>query len=156
MILKRIYFSIICFCLVFNNLPKILQVSIIGGALQNKLVLYAVIVGMIYTLYYQYKYRDVFINFDKFFKFTVVYMVVFCVSLIICLYTYPYYNFVLNGPITQIEKLPKVINTLNNFGIFVDEKILTIIWMIQGIIKSVLFGSIICFWWSIYDFLLVL
>lgn len=145
MILKRIYFSIICFCLVFNNLPKILQVSIIGGALQNKLVLYAVIVGMIYTLYYQYKYRDVFINFDKFFKFTVVYMVVFCVSLIICLYTYPYYNFVLNGPITQIEKLPKVINTLNNFGIFVDEKILTIIWMIQGIIKSVLLEVLYAF-----------
>ena len=44
----------------------------------------------------------------------------------------------MNGPITQIERLPKVVNVLSNFGISVDEKVLTIIWMIQGRIKGTL------------------
>lgn len=96
------------------------------------------IVGLIYTFYFQYKYKNVFVNFDKFLKFTVVFLGGICVSLIIGLYTYPYYDLVLNGPVTQIERLPKLINTLSNFGIFIDEKILTVIWMIQGRIKGAL------------------
>lgn len=93
---------------------------------------------MIYTWYCQYKYKNVLVNFDEFLKFIVIYFIVIFISLIIGLYTYPYYDLVLNGPITQIEKLPKVINISSNFGIFIDEKILTIIWMMQSRIKSAL------------------
>ncbi len=131
-------FFLICIFLLCNNSPKEIQINFIAGILQDKLVFYAIFIGLIYTVYCQCKYKNVFINFDKFLKFTIVFLGWICVSLIIGLYTYPYYDLVLNGPVTQIEKLPKVINTLSNYEIFIDEKILTIIWMIQGRIKGAL------------------
>lgn len=132
------FYFIIIFFLIFNNIPKVIQINFFGGILQGKLLFYPMIVGLIYTLYSQYKYKNVFVNFDKFLKFIIVYLGGIGVSLIIGLYTYPYYDLILDGPVTQIEKLPKVINILSNFGIFIDEKILTIIWMIQGRIKGAL------------------
>ena len=134
-IINFLFFIIVLF-LIFNNINKWLQTDFIGGILQTKLLLYPILIGLIYTLYCQCKYKDIFINFDKFLKFSIGYLGWGCVSLIIGLYTYPYYDFILNGPVTQIEKLPIVINILNNFEIYVNEKILTIIWMIQGRIKS--------------------
>lgn len=131
-----IFFIVLFF--IFNKIPKIIQPNFFGGLLQTKLVFYPIFIGLIYTLYCNYKYKNIFVNFNKFSKFTIVYLGMICVSLIIGLYTYPYYDLVLNGPITQIERLPKVINILSNFEIFIDEKILTIIWMIQGRIKSAL------------------
>lgn len=136
-IINFLFFIIVLF-LIFNNIPKWLQTNFIGSILQTKLLLYPILIGLIYTLYCQYKYKNVLVNFDKFSKFIIVYLGGMCVSLIIGLYTYPYYDLVLNGPVTQIEKLPKVINTLSNYEIYIDEKILTIIWMIQGRIKGAL------------------
>lgn len=129
---------VIILILIFNNIPKALQINFIGGILQTKLVFYPIFISLMYTVYCQYKDKDVIVNFDRFSKFIIVYLGEICISLIIGLYTYPYYDLVLNGSITQIERLPKVINILSNFGIFIDEKILTIIWMIQGRIKSAL------------------
>lgn len=131
-------FFLICLFLLFNNIPKYIQINFIAGILQDKLVFYLIFISLIYTLYCQYKYKNIFVNFTKFLKFSTVYLGAICVSLTIGLYTYPYYDLVLNGPITQIEKLPKVINTLSNYEIYIDEKILTIIWMIQGRIKGAL------------------
>ena len=67
-------FATIVFSLIFNNIPKNLQISFIAGPLQSKLVFYPVFVGIIYTLYGQYKYKNVLVNFDKFIKFTIVYL----------------------------------------------------------------------------------
>ena len=131
--------------LIFNNISAIFQINLISGLLQAKLVFYPIFIGLIYTVYCQYKYRNILVNFDKFLKFIIVYLGGIYVSLIIGLYTYPYYDLVLNGPVTQIEKLPKVINTLSNYEIYIDEKILTIIWMIQGRIKSALLEIIYTF-----------
>ena len=138
-------FWTISFLLIFNNILKFLQVNFIGGVLQNKLVFYPIFIGLIYTLYYQYKYKNVLVNLDKFLKFIIIYFSVMLISLVIGLYTYPYYDLVLNGPVTQIEKLPKVINILNNFGINIDEKILTAFWMIARTIKSILFEVLYAF-----------
>lgn len=135
--INYLFFFIILF-LIFNNTPKLTQMNFVGGVLGSKLVFYPIVFGMIYTLYCQYRYKNVLVNFYKFLKFIAIYFTIIFISLIIGLYTYPYYDLVLNGPITQIERLPKVINILSNFGIFIDEKILTIIWMIQGRIKSAL------------------
>lgn len=143
--IRNILFLLISFFLIFNNVPKVIQQNNIGGSLLDKLVFYPIFIGLIYTVYCQYKYRNILVNFDKFSKFIIVYLGGMCVSLIIGLYTYPYYDLVLNGPVTQIEKLPKVINTLSNYEIYIDEKILTIIWMIARTIKSALLEIIYTF-----------
>lgn len=62
-----------------------------------------------------------------------------CVSTIIGLYTYPHYDLVMNGPVTQIEKLSQIINIFNNLGICIDEKILTVFWMIARAFRNIVF-----------------
>lgn len=131
-------FSVIVFTLIFNNMPKNIQIIFIGGLLQNKLIFYPIFIGLVYSIYCQYKYKNIFVSFNRFSKFIIVYLGGICISLIIGLYTYPYYDLILNGPITQIEKLPKVVKILNDFEIYIDEKILTILWIIQGRIKGAL------------------
>ena len=94
--LCNIIFYIICFCLIFNNIPKILQMSFIGGGFGEKLSFYSLFIGFIYTIYYQHKYKNILINFDKFLKFMLVYLGVNFISLIIGLYNFPYYDLVDN------------------------------------------------------------
>lgn len=76
-----------------------------GGPVGNKLIFYPFIAGFIYTVYCQYKYKNVLIYFDKFLKFTFIYIAVTMLSLIMGLYTYPYYDLVFSSPVGQIEKL---------------------------------------------------
>ena len=141
----NLIFLLISIFLIFNTIPKTIQMNLVGGILQDKLVFYPAFVGMIYTLYCQYKYKNVLIDFDKFFQFVVIYITVALISLLIGLYTYPHYDLVLNGPVTQIEKLPKLIATLNNYGIYINEKILIAFWMIARTIKSVLLEALYTF-----------
>ena len=134
----NVIFFIVCLTLIFNNIPKIFQIGFISGLIGDKLIFYPLFIGFVYTIYCQYKYKNILINFDNFLKFILVYLGITLISLLIGLNNYPYYDLVLNGPVTQIEKLPRVINTLNNYEIYIDEKILTIVWMIQGRIKGAL------------------
>lgn len=139
-----IYFFLVAF-LIFDNIPNLLRMNFIGGILANKLSFYPFIVGFVYTLYCQYKYKNVLVNLDKFFRFVMLYLMITLMSLIVGLYNYPYYDLIVNGPITQIEKLPKVLEVLNGFGVYVDEKLLTAFWMIARVVKGVLFDVIYAF-----------
>lgn len=134
----NIIFFFISFFLIFNNIPKIIQMNFLGGPVGNKLGFYPVIIGFVYAIYCQYKYKNILVNFDKFLKFISIYLATTFISLIIGLYSYPYYDLVINGPVIQIEKLPKVINILNEFEISIDTKILTVFWMIARTIKGAL------------------
>ena len=142
--IDKIFFTIIVF-LIFNNIPKNLQISFIAGPLQSKLVFYPVFVGIIYTLYCQCKYKNVLVNFDKFIKFTIVYLGGICLSTIIGIIDYPYYDLIINAPVVQIEKLQIVIGFLNSFGISTDEKVLTIFWIAIRSLKNIIFEFIYTF-----------
>lgn len=83
----------------FLAIPKIIQVGVIGDILHSKLVFYPIFIGLIYTLYCQYKYKNVLVNYNKFLKFIIIYFSVMLISLIIGLYNYPYYDLVLNRPV---------------------------------------------------------
>lgn len=144
MIINKL-FLVLCFALVFVSIPKVLQMNFLGGVLQSKLVFYPLVIGFIYTIYCQYKYKNVLVNFDKFIKFIAIYLAITFISLIIGLYNYPYYDLVINGPVTQIEKLPKIMAFLDNFGINIDQKTLIAFWMVARTIKSLLFEIIYTF-----------
>ena len=72
--IRNILFLLISFFLIFNNVPKVIQQNNIGGSLLDKLVFYPIFIGLIYTVYCQYKYKNVLVNFDKFLKFILVYL----------------------------------------------------------------------------------
>ena len=134
-IINKIFYFI-CLFLPFVAIPKIIQVGVIGNILHSKLVFHPIFIGLIYTLYCQYKYKNTLINYNKFLKFIIIYFSVIISSLVIGLYTYPYYDLVLKGSDTQIEKLSNIINILNNFEIYIDEKILTTFLMVARTIKN--------------------
>ena len=143
-IIKFLFFLIVLF-FIFNNIPKVIQMNFLGAPVGNKLVFYPLFIGFIYTIYCQYKHKNILINFDKFIKFIAVYLAITFISLIIGLYNYPYYDLVINGPVTQIEKLPKVMAILDNFGINIDQKILIAFWMVARVFKGLLFDTFYTF-----------
>ena len=138
-------FSLMIFSLIFHNIPKILQMNFIGGPLQSKLIFYPVFVGLIYTIYCHYKFKNVLINFNIFKKFIFIYMLLLIVSLFIGLIYYPYYDLLLSGPVDQIEKMPKLIKILNTMDININIQKITILWMIIRTIKGALFETVYTF-----------
>lgn len=66
-------------------------------------------------------------------------------SLLVGLYIYPYYNLVLNGPIGQIEKLPRVLKIFESYGIILDHKFALGAWMVVRQIKGVFLETFWCF-----------
>ena len=143
--IRNILFLFISVFLIFNNIPKVIQQNNIGGALLDKLVFYPIFIGLIYTLYCQCKYKNILVNFDKFLKFIIVYLVVNCACLIIGLYNYPYYELIQNHPISHIEKLSVIINCLNSFGIYIEDDLLIIISMFLARIKGIFLDALYTF-----------
>ena len=137
--------ELIFLSIVFNEIPRNLQMNFLGGPVQSKLVFYPLFIGFIYTIYCQYKYKDVLVNFDKFIKFILVYLAITFISLIIGLYNYPYYDLIINGPVTQIENCQNLMAILDSFGINIDQKVLIAFWMIARAIKGLLFEIIYTF-----------
>lgn len=152
--IRNILFFCICFSLSFFTISKFLQLNFLAGPMANKLVFYPLFLGFIYTGYCQCKYRNIFINWNKFRKYILVFLGINFLSLIIGLIIYPYYDLILNGPVEQIEKLPKVLEWLHKFDIDIEEQFLIIIWMIIRTIKTLFldviytfFGAYILYCW---------
>ena len=148
--IKYVLFFIICFSIIFNNIPQIFQMNFIGGAIGNKLIFYPVFLGLGYTLYECLRKEWIpnaetvyFINLFKWWG--IIYIVVNLLSLIIGLINYPYYDIVFNGPIDQIEKLPKLIFFAESINMDIDTKILMAVWIVVRQIKSMILELIWCF-----------
>jgi O-antigen ligase len=141
----NIILYVICFTLIFNNTPQTIRMNIWGGQVGGGLVFYPLVVGFIYTGYCQYKYQNILVYFDKFLKFTLVYMAITMLSLIIGLYNYPYYDLVFSGPVSQIEKLPHVITFFASHDIVLDQKFALGAWMIARQIKGIFLEIFWCF-----------
>lgn len=133
---RDVIFSLMVFTLIFNNIPKPVQMNFIGGVIGNKLIFFPLLAGIIYTIYCQYKYRNVFIHKEIFIKYTVIYLSITFLSLLVGLYRYPYYDLVLQGPVSQIEKLPVLLNFFNTHGVDISKKELLSIWMLARPIKG--------------------
>lgn len=138
-------FFLICCGICFNNIPVPLQMNFIGGPVGSYIIFYPLALGMVYTIYQQYKYRNVFVYLNKFLFFSCLYLFIVLTSTVIGLYNYPYYDLVFSGPINQIEKLPKLINLLQSVGIEVNAKVLLGFWITARVIKTVILEIFWCF-----------
>lgn len=133
-----VLFFTMVFTLIFMNIPNLIQMGFVGGGLGSKLCFYPIIIGMIYTFYCHYKYRSVLVGFTKLRNYVAVYLGVTMLSLVVGLYTFPYYDMILSGPADQIEKLPKVLAFFNGYGIAVTQQQLLGLWMLVRPIKSLI------------------
>lgn len=144
-IYRDVLFFIICFTLIFNNIPKPLQMYFIGGPVGSKLAFYPLVIGMAYTISCKRHYADAFINKNTFIVYSCTYILASLLSLLIGLYSYPYWALVLNGPIDQIERLARLISFLDAYGIHADSKVLMSIWISARQIKGLLLEVLWCF-----------
>lgn len=144
---KRLHCVIIfmsVFCLIFDNIPRILQLTTISNGLSTKLTWYFLFTLMLLYLY-KFK-RDHIIaerdEFRTFYCYVSFLMITLLLSNVCGLISYPYYEELLSGPSKQIEKLPMVLSFLNSYGIPIDQKQLTMIWISVRSIKGVILGTL--------------
>ena len=138
-------FFLTVFTLVFNCIPGPIQFNFLGGPLGTQLCVYPLLAGFLYSFWCQYKYGNVFVDRKPFLKYISLYILVGLLSAIVGLITYPYYDLVLNGPLNQIEKLPRVLAFLHSHGIEADPKYLMQAWIVARQIKGVFFDAFWCF-----------
>ena len=140
---KNIIFEILVFTLIFTYIPKCLQLNFLAGELAPKLTIYSFIFSIAFTVLYRKKFslsRD---EKDTLVRFFAIYVSVLLVSLVAGLVNYPYYNDIMQGPVNQIEKLPKVYAFLIDHGISVTEQELLSVWMLARPIKGLFINT---FW----------
>lgn len=137
--------------LVFNDIPHILQPNFLGGPLATQLVAYPLAIYIIYSLYIQCKTGNFLVNIDIFKKFALVYLVIYLISFIHGVVIYPYYNEIVNGPITQIEKLGKLNYWAQKYSININQSFIIISWMTLRGIKTILLEFVYGFF-SVYLF----
>lgn len=140
-----ILFFILCICLIFLNIPQILRIKFLSYVISSKLVFYPLNIGLIYTLYCEYKYKNVLINFEKFKKYIFLFLGISLLSTIMGFCLYPYYDLVLHGPVNQIEILPKVLAILNSYGVNIQAHTLMMFLMVIKVIKTIFLETLYTF-----------
>lgn len=137
---RKLFFCIVVSS-IFCTIPHIMQLNFLGSSMGSKLTIYPLLVGFVLSVSFGVRRRKSISKESKYvIYFFLIYGMVVFISLLHGLAVYPYYNdILLNGPINQIEKLPKVYNFLQQLGIFIDEKTLLGIWMIVRPIKGFIF-----------------
>ena len=142
---KNTIFFLMVFVLIFDNIPKPVQLNFLGGPVGGKLLVYPLLVAFVYSFYCHYKHGGVFVDFRKFARYVAVFIGVMLLSTACGLMMYPYWDLVLSGPVDQIEKLPKVMDFLSAHGMAVDQRLLMSCWIIVRQVKGVFLEAFWCF-----------
>lgn len=143
------------FCLIFDNIPKFLQLNTISNGFASNFTWYFLFILMIVLIYQKYLGNFIIDGKDyQYIKYILILIIVFFFSNIWGLFSYPYYNELLSGPSSQIEKLPVMLTFLHTHGIQIDEKHLTILWIGIRTIKGTVLYIIYTFGFSfiLYQF----
>ena len=142
---NKLFFSNV-FCVIFSNIPRLLQLNFIGSFMGNKLSIYPLLVSFIFFIK-TYRGKSI-VGFPSNVKrlisgYILTYIGIILISFIHGLIIYPYYDVILSGPVNQIEKLPYVYNFLQQRGIIIPEVFLLKLWMFARLIKGFILES---FW----------
>ncbi len=143
--IRNTIFFLMVFSLIFNNIPRSVKLTVLGGPVGGKLVVYPLVAALLYSFWCQYKYKNVFVDIRPFARYIAVFVGIMLLSVIVGLCNFPYYNQVLAGPVSQIEKLPKVLAFCQAHGLAVDSRLLVQAWIIWRALKSVLLEAFWCF-----------
>ena len=97
----NIIFFLMCFSLIFDDIPKAIQLNFLGGPVGNKLIAYPLLIGVIYTAYCYYRHNFILPNIRQFSNYILAFIIIMILSTIHGLFIYPYYDLVLNGRVCQ-------------------------------------------------------
>ncbi len=142
---RNAIFFLMVFVLIFDNIPRPVQLNFLGGPVGGKLEVYPLLAAFLYSFYCQYKHGGVFVDFRRFARYVAVFISVMLLSTVAGLLMYPYWDLVLSGPADQIEKLPRVMDFLAAHGIAVDQRLLMSCWIIVRQVKGVFLEAFWCF-----------
>lgn len=145
--IDNIFFAV-CLCLPFLFTPKFLQLHFLGGPIGTELVIWPVLLMYAYTFSSFVKGKREFYRFKYFGYFIVVYFIYSILSLLHGFSIYPYWNLIFNGPVEQIEKLPKVLSFLQIHHIGISKKFLTEFWLTFRLIKAIFLDCFYLFFFS--------
>lgn len=123
--------------IMFCDIPQVIQLNFLGSVMGGKLSIYPLLVGLLISLYY-WKKTGYEISSDsrKFLLFISTLSLAVFISLLHGLIVYPYYSDILNGPVDQIQKLPKVYSYLQHYNVPITEQSLLKVWMVARPLKS--------------------
>ncbi len=150
---KNFIFFTIIFTLIFPNIPKLFQLNFLAGGLASKLTIYPIFLAIVFTVLYRKKFSLSPTERSNIAKYFVIYLLVELLTLIIGLFTYPYYNEILQGPVNQIEKLPGVYAFLTRYGISISEQDLLSVWMLVRPIKNLFVNTFWAYCLSVLTFI---
>lgn len=151
-------FLILCATIVFNEIPNSIRLNFLGGEYSNLFAVYPLLMGIVFSGIWQYKDSNIFIAKDKMSYYGIIYILVLSISLVHGLIIYPYYTDILNGPISQIQKLPLLLHFFSKLGINLNVSQLLIGWMGIRFFKTIILdliytfgGSYLIFCWYFKD-----
>lgn len=131
----RLWYLMVLFS-IFATIPQIIRFNFLGAVFAGKLSFFPLLAGLLLTLYYEKCHVFKTSLSRRIGIYLLIYAVVLFISLIHGLVIYPYYGDVLNGPISQVDKIPVIQAFLQRFGFDVSETTLLSIWMFARPLKG--------------------
>lgn len=131
----RLWYLMVLFS-IFATIPQIIRFNFLGAVFAEKLSFFPLLAGLLLTLYYEKCHVFKTSLSRRIGIYLLIYAVVLFISLIHGLVIYPYYGDILNGPISQVDKIPVIQAFLQRFGFDVSETTLLSIWMFARPLKG--------------------
>lgn len=140
----QILFSASIISLIFDNIPKILQLNTISSGLANRLSWYPLSILLLFKAIELYRGKlKLRIQEKNQLKFIGLLLCVFLICNVQGLLIYPYYSELLSGPVSQIEKLPHLLQFLQQHSITLSVQSIFMSWIgvraVKGTILNVLY-----------------
>lgn len=135
--------------LIFDNIPKYLQLNFLSNGYSSKLTWYFLFFALVLYGFRKVKENIIFTHEER--KYLIYFFICFLtifMSNVIGVMQYPFYDDLLLGPTNQIEKLPKVLELLQSHGIDVSYEKILLTWIDLRAIKTGLFTVIYTFGFS--------
>lgn len=130
----RLWYLMVLFS-IFATIPQIIRLNFLGAAFAEKLSFFPLLAGLLLTLYYEKRHVFKTSLSRKIGIYLLVYAAVMFISLVHGLVIYPYYGDILNGPASQVDKIPAIHSFLREMGYNTSEKALLSIWMFARPLK---------------------
>lgn len=142
--------------LIFDNIPKILQLNTISSGLANKLAWYPLSVLLLLKIIEFYKGKiKLGIQEKNQLKFIGLLLCVFLICNIQGLLIYSYYAELLSGPLSQIEKLPSLLQFLQQHNITLSVQSIFMSWIGVRAVKGTILNILYTFGFSFVLYLII-
>lgn len=117
----------------------------IGGPFARDFVVWPLLIGLIYTSYGQWKYGNIFYEWNKVKKYIIAYIVILLISLAWGFIIYPYWNMFFNGQAINDAKFAIALGVFNKIGINVEENTILLFWLVLKFVKNIILNTFYTF-----------